>query len=100
MIELTLLASLLVEHNASHWEMSCSEWNQNRIEILSDKNLNSDAHEYLIDYLITKVSYDLIVDSNSLASAQLSGAPSNTNFIKMLYMRMNEPVPSRLTCVQ
>jgi len=44
-------------------------------------------------------SYDLIVDSNSLASAQLSGAPSNTNFIKMLYMRMNEPVPSRLTCV-
>ena len=58
MIELTLLASLLVEHNASHWEMSCSEWNQNRIEILSDKNLNSDAHEYLIDYLRTKVSDD------------------------------------------
>ena len=56
MIELTLLASLLVEHNASHWELSCSEWNQNRIEILSDKNLNSDAHEYLIDYLRTKVS--------------------------------------------
>ena len=44
MIELTLLASLLTEHNASHWEMSCSEWNKNRIEILSDKNLNSDAH--------------------------------------------------------
>ena len=56
MIELTLLASLLAEHNASHWEMSCSEWNRNRIEILSDKNLNSDAHEYLIDYLRTKVS--------------------------------------------
>ena len=56
MIELTLLASLLSEHNASHWEMSCVEWNQNRIEILSDKNLNSDAHEYLIDYLRTKVS--------------------------------------------
>jgi len=54
MIELTLLASLLVEHNASHWEMSCSDWNQNRIEILSDKNLNSDAHEYLIDYLRTR----------------------------------------------
>ena len=35
--------------------MSCSEWNRNRIEILSDKNLNSDAHEYLIDYLRTKV---------------------------------------------
>ncbi len=56
MIELTLLASLLAEHNASHWEMSCLEWNRNRIEILSDKNLNSDAHEYLIDYLRTKVS--------------------------------------------
>ena len=39
MIELTLLATLLAEHNASHWEMSCAEWNQNRIEILSDKNL-------------------------------------------------------------
>ena len=51
-------ASLLVEHNASHWEMSCSDWNQKRIEILSDKNLNSDAHEYLIDYLRTKVSDD------------------------------------------
>ena len=58
MIELTLLASILAEHNASHWEMTCSEWNRNRIEILSDKNLNSDAHEYLIDYLRTKVSGD------------------------------------------
>ena len=56
MIELTLLASLLTQHNASHWEMSCLESNQNRIEILSDNNLNSDAHEYLIDYLRTKVS--------------------------------------------
>jgi len=56
MIELTLLASLLAVNNASHWEMSCLEWNRNRIEILSDKNLNSDAHEYLIDYLRTKVS--------------------------------------------
>ena len=56
MIELTLLASLLAEHNASHWEMSCLEWNRNRIEILSDKNLNSDAQEYLIDYFLTKVS--------------------------------------------
>ena len=54
MIELTLLASLLADHNASHWEMSCADWNRNRIEILSDKNLNSDAHEYLIDYLRTK----------------------------------------------
>ena len=58
MIELTLLATLLTEHNASHWEMSCAEWNQNRIEILSDKILNYDAHEYLIDYLRTKVSGD------------------------------------------
>ena len=55
MIELTLLASLLVEHNASHWDMSCSEWNKNRIEILSDQNLNSDAKEYLIDYFRAKV---------------------------------------------
>ena len=58
MIEAVLLASLLAEHNASHWEMTCSEWNQNRIEILSDKNLNSDAQEYLIDYFLTKVSGD------------------------------------------
>jgi hypothetical protein len=56
MIELTLLASLLADHNTSHWEMSCTDWNQNRIEILSDKNLNSDAHEYLIDYFRSKVS--------------------------------------------
>ena len=58
MIELTLLASLLTEHKASHRDMSCSEWNQNRIEILSDKNLRSDAQEYLIDYFLTKVSGD------------------------------------------
>ena len=53
---LALLALLLSEHNSFHWEMTCAEWNQNRIEILSNKNLNSDAHEYLIDYLRTKVS--------------------------------------------
>ena len=58
MIEVALLATLLSEHNASHWEMSCADWNRNRIEILSDKNLNSDAHEYLIDYLRTKVEGD------------------------------------------
>ena len=52
---LALLVLLLSEHDASHWEMSCDEWNQARIEILSDENLNSDAHEYLIDYLRTKV---------------------------------------------
>ena len=53
---LALLALLLTEHKSSHWEMSCAEWNRNRIEILSDANLNSDAHEYLIDYFYTKVS--------------------------------------------
>ena len=56
MIELTLLASLLADHNASHWEMSCADWNKNRIDILSDKNLRSDAQEYLIDYFYSKVS--------------------------------------------
>jgi|TARA_B100001093_G_scaffold297234_1_gene283443 hypothetical protein len=58
MIEAVLLASLLAEHNPSHWEMTCSEWNNNRIEILSDKDLGSDAQEYLIDYFLTKVSGD------------------------------------------
>ncbi len=52
---LALLALLLSEHHPSHWEMSCSEWNQNRIEIMSDQNLNSDAKEYLIDYFRAKV---------------------------------------------
>ena len=55
MIEAVLLASLLAEHNASHWEMTCSEWNQNRIEILIDQSLNADAKEYLIDYFRVKV---------------------------------------------
>ena len=55
MIELTLLASLLVEHNSFHWDMSCSEWNQNRIEILSDENPTQDAKEFLIDFFYTKV---------------------------------------------
>ena len=52
---LVLLALLLTEHHPSHWEMSCPEWNKNRIEILSDENLNSDAKEYLIDYFRAKV---------------------------------------------
>ena len=55
---LVLLALLLTEHHPSHWEMSCSEWNKNRIEILTDKNLRSDAQEYLIDYFYSKVSGD------------------------------------------
>ena len=52
---LALLVLLFAEHDASHWELSCDEWNQARIEILSDENLNSDAHEYLIDYFRSKV---------------------------------------------
>ena len=52
---LVLLALLLTEHHPSHWEMSCPEWNKNRIEILSDENLKSDAKEYLIDYFRAKV---------------------------------------------
>ena len=56
MHSLALLVLLLADHDPSHWELSCDEWNQARIEILSDENLNSDAHEYLIDYLRTKVS--------------------------------------------
>ncbi len=58
MISLALLGFLIAEHNPSHWEMSCSEWNQNRVEIMSDQNLIPDAKEYLIDYFRTKVSDD------------------------------------------
>ena len=52
---LALLVLLLSEHDPYHWELSCSEWNQARVEILSDKNHNEDAKEYLIDYFYTKV---------------------------------------------
>ena len=52
MISLALSGFLIAEHNPSHWEMSCSEWNQNRVEIMSDPK------EYLIDYFRTKVSDD------------------------------------------
>ena len=52
---LALLALLLTEHHPSHWEMSCPEWNQNRIEIMSDHHLTADAKEYLIDYFRVKV---------------------------------------------
>ena len=44
---LALLVLLLSEHDASHWEMSCDEWNQARVEILSDENHNSDAKSFL-----------------------------------------------------
>ena len=53
---LALLVLLLSEHDPYHWELSCDEWNQARVEILSDKNHNEDAKEYLIDYFYTKVS--------------------------------------------
>ena len=53
---LALLVLLLSEHDASHWEMSCDEWNQSRVEILSDENHTQDAKEFLIDFFYTKVS--------------------------------------------
>ena len=40
---LALLVLLFAEHDATHWEMSCDEWNQARIEILSDENHIQDA---------------------------------------------------------
>ena len=52
---LALLVLLLSEHDASHWEMSCDEWNQSRIEILNDENHTQDAKEFLIDFFRTKV---------------------------------------------
>ncbi|MBB44618.1 MAG: hypothetical protein CMM43_00750 [Rhodospirillaceae bacterium] len=52
---IALLVLLLSDHHPSHWEMSCDDWNEVRIEILSDEELGSDAHEYLIDYFRTKV---------------------------------------------
>ena len=52
---LALLVLLLSEHDASHWEMSCDEWNQARIEILNDENHTQDAKEFLIDFFRTKV---------------------------------------------
>ena len=52
---LALLVLLLSEHDASHWEMSCDEWNQARVEILSDENHSQDAKEFLIDFFRTKV---------------------------------------------
>jgi len=56
MHSLALLVLLLTEHDSSHWEMSCDEWNKARVEILSDENHIQDAKEYLIDYFYTKVS--------------------------------------------
>ena len=55
-MESLALALLISEHNTYHWQMSCQEWNNQRVEILSDKNHTPDAKEYLIDYFYTKVS--------------------------------------------
>ena len=52
---LLLLALLLADHDSSHGELSCEEWNQARVEILTDENHIQDAKEYLIDYFYTKV---------------------------------------------
>ena len=53
---LALLVLLLSEHDASHWELSCDEWNQVRVEILSDENHTQDSKEFLVDFFRTKVS--------------------------------------------
>ena len=58
MIEFALSTLLIAEHYPSHWKMSCETWNRNRIEILSDETLGSDAQEYLIDYFRSKVEGD------------------------------------------
>ena len=53
---IALLTLLLSEHNSYDWKLTCDEWNQARVEILSDQYHTSDAKEYLIDYFKTKVS--------------------------------------------
>ena len=52
---LALLLTLLAGHDSYHWEMSCDDWNEVRVEVLSDENYTPDAREYLIDYFYTKV---------------------------------------------
>ena len=56
MHKLLLLTLLLSEHNSYDWKLTCDEWNQARVEILSDQYHTSDAKEYLVDYFKTKVS--------------------------------------------
>ena len=53
---LALLVLMFAEHDAYHRQMSCNEWNQARVEILSDENHTQDAKEFLIDFFYTKVS--------------------------------------------
>ena len=54
-MESLALALLISEHNTYHWQMSCQEWNNQRVEIIADANHIPDAKEYLIDYFFTKV---------------------------------------------
>ena len=54
MHSLALLVLLFAEHDATHWEMSCDEWNQARIEILSDENHIQDARSILLITSIPK----------------------------------------------
>ena len=55
MHKLLLLTLLLSDHNSYDWELTCDEWNQARVEILSDENHSQDAKEFLIDFFRTKV---------------------------------------------
>ena len=55
MHKLLLLTLLLSDHNSYDWELTCDEWNQARVEILSDENHTQDAKEFLIDFFRTKV---------------------------------------------
>ena len=56
MHKLLLLTLLLSDHNSYDWELTCDEWNQARVEILSDENHTQDAKEFLVDFFRTKVS--------------------------------------------
>ena len=56
MHKLLLLTLLLSDHSSYDWELTCDEWNQARVEILSDQYHTPDAKEYLIDHFRTKVS--------------------------------------------
>ena len=60
MLEL-LLAFVLTHHNEGSpygWHMSCERFQQRRIEILMDDNLDYRSQRNLIGYLRTKVEED------------------------------------------
>jgi hypothetical protein len=54
-MESLALALIISKHNSYHWQMSCQEWNNQRVEIMSNPYHTQDAKEYLIDYFRTKV---------------------------------------------